>query len=168
MVSNLVDRLNRLDDFQVVRFFNHFSQQLFEGMDVTKEQVLSGIPPSIRELPGFSRIESLSPEERKAQLESSESVAIARSILVNLAQDATFSPLVERALDTYKDDKLFAGAILAIGAAASMILVAATTQAKGKVFGIELVKEKANPDLVKAILEPFSKALTKLFGATPA
>jgi len=168
MVSNLVDRLNRLDDLQVVRFFNHFSQHLFEGMDVTEEQVLSGIPPAIRELPGFSRIESLSPEERKAQPESSESVAIARSILVNLAQDATFSPLVEKALDTYKDDKLFAGAILAIGAAASMILVAATTQVKGKVFGMEFVKEKANPDLVKAVLESLAKPLTKLFGPTPA
>lgn len=54
-----------------------------------------------------------------------------------------------------------------MGTAVSMILVAATTEAKGKVFGIEFHKEKATPGLVKAVGELLVKVLPKLPGVTP-
>ncbi len=57
------DRINALDDFQVVRFYQYFARQLFEATEVSVDQIRAGIPDDIRRLPQFSSLENLSPDE---------------------------------------------------------------------------------------------------------
>jgi hypothetical protein len=46
------ERIQTLDDFQVVRFFDRFSRQLIAGANVSLDQIKSGIPDSARALEG--------------------------------------------------------------------------------------------------------------------
>jgi hypothetical protein len=158
----LNDRLQALDDFQMVRFFAYFSQQLIAGASVSLEQIVSGIPNATRALEGFAHIENLAPDEAGRPLEPSVSVATARNIVMHLANDDEFAPLIEKALDIYRDDKLVADIILAVGLVASVLLIAATTEFEGEVAGIKFKKGKADAAMVKAITEPFAKVLSTI------
>jgi hypothetical protein len=159
-MSNLKGKINELDDVQVVRFFEHFGQQLFAGMDVSVEQIKDGIPDSIRAIPGFSDIENLSPDQAERLISPSESAALARNTLLILADDETLAPLVETALESYSDNEMVVDVILAVGFVASMLMITATTQVEGQMFGIKFKKSKADAKLVRAITEPFANALS--------
>jgi hypothetical protein len=95
-------------------------------------------------------------------LEPSVSVATARNIAIYLANDDEFAPLIEKALDIYRDDKLVADIILAVGLVASVLLIAATTEFAGEVAGIKFKKGKADPAIVKAITEPIAKIISTI------
>ncbi len=167
MSSELIDKINAMDGFQVVRFYNHFSKQLFEGLEITKEQVWSGIPQSIRDIPQLAHLKDLSKEERITQLKPEQAALIARSTLIGYAEDETFSPLIQNACDSYEDNTMCGGLILAVGAAASMMLLIATTRVRGKVGNVEFEKTTASPELVEKMFEPFAKIIESLFGKSP-
>jgi hypothetical protein len=152
-MSNIKGKINELDDFQVVRFFEHFGQQLFAGMDVSVEQIKDGIPESIRAIPGFSQIENLSQDQAERLINPAESSALARKTLLKLADDETLGPLVETTLENYSDNEMVVDVILAAGFVASVLLIAATTEFEGKIFGVKFKKGKADADLVRAITE---------------
>jgi hypothetical protein len=158
-MSNLKGKINELDDVQIVRFFENFGQQLFAGMDVSLEQIKEGIPASIRAIPGFSQIENLSPDEAERLISPSESAALARNTLLILADDETLAPLVETALENYSDNEMVVDVILAAGFVASVLLVAATTEFEGEIFGVKFKKGKADADLVRAITDSFANVL---------
>lgn len=167
MSQKLVERIKTMDDFRVVRFFVHFSQKLFDEVDISQEQLLSQVPEEIRNtkelLPAFD----LSPDAKKTMFKSEDAVICSRSILEALAQHPGFEETLEKALDEYRDDDMFAGVILALGLAASMIIMAATTKLKfkkseeGKV-SLEIIKDDAPTDMVKNILSPLSNATGKI------
>jgi hypothetical protein len=161
-MPSVKERIQLLDDFQVVRFFEDFSRQLVAGATVSLDQIKSGIPEATRALEGFAQIENLTPDLAERSLEPSVSAAMARNILVHLANDTEFGALIERALDTYRDDELVAEVILAVGVVASMLLIAATIEFEGEVAGIKFKKGKADPEVVKAIIGPFVKALSTI------
>jgi hypothetical protein len=156
------ERIQTLDDFQVVRFFDRFSRQLIAGANVSLDQIKSGIPDSARALEGFAQIENLAPELAERCLDPSASAALARNILVALSGDAEFAPLIESALDRYRDDELVADVILAIGLVASMLLIIATTEFTAEGKNWKFAKKRASPELVKAITEPCAKVISNL------
>ena len=162
IMPTIKERIQGLDNFQVVRFFRHFSRQLVGGATVSVNQIKNGIPDATRALEGFEQIENLTPDQAERSLEPSVSAAMARNILVHLADDAEFCPPIERALDTYRDDELVADVILAVGLVASVLLIAATIEFEGEVAGIKFKKGKADSEIVKAITEPFAKALSTI------
>jgi hypothetical protein len=162
--SEVIEKLSKLDDYQIVRFFDHFSRQVFNGLDVDMNTILDGIPESVKELNGFSELTRLSPEQKNKKMDVSVSAPVARSILLILAEDRQFGKLLQEALAGFKDDEMVADIILAVGAAVSMILVAATTQLKGKIFGMEIQKDKATPNMIKAVGELFKDMVPKLIG----
>lgn len=164
MSSEVIEKLNKLDDYQIVRFFDHFSQQVFNGLDVDMNTILDGIPESVKELNGFSELTHLSSEQKNKKMDVSNSAPVARTILLTLAEDEQFGILLQKAFDSFKDDEMVADIILAVGAAVSMILVAATTQLKGKIFGMEVKKDKATPNMIKAVGELFKDMVPKLIG----
>lgn len=162
------ERIQELDDFQVTRFFEHFSRQLVGGASVSLNQIKEGIPEDVRTVEGFEQVENLTPDLADRSLDSSVSAAIARNTLLNLAGDPEFGPLIERALDTYRDDELVADVILAVGLVTSILLIAATTEFEGEVAGITFRKGKADLETVKVITEPFAKALAAIVKGTSA
>jgi hypothetical protein len=111
---------------------------------------------------GFAHLEHLSPDAAEHPLEPSVSVATARHMVMHLADDDAFGPLLEKTLDTYQDDKLVADIILAVGLVAAVLLIAATTEFEGEVAGIKFKKGKTDATMVKAITEPFAKVLSTI------
>ena len=168
MTSNLSDRVNTLSDFRVVEFLQYFSQSLLDGVVGDLEPLFEDIPPSIREIPGFSRIERLSLEEEEIQLDKAESIVVSRQILQALAQNPRLSPFLEKALDTYADrDANVAKNILAVGLAASMILASGTTRSfEVDAFGVKIRAKGSDPtpevvQSFKAIMNPLANLLAK-------
>ncbi len=162
MMTNLKERIQALDDFQIVRFFEHFSHQLVAGANVTLDQIKKGIPESTRTFGGFSQIETLSPSQAEQPLEPSASIATSRNILVYLTDDDEFAPVIGRVLDTYRDDELVAGIVLAVGLVASVLLIAATTEFEGEIGNFKIKKTKADPAVIRAITEPFADILSTI------
>ncbi|HSF30836.1 MAG TPA: hypothetical protein VLK82_10250 [Candidatus Tectomicrobia bacterium] len=149
-----------LDDFQVVRFFEHFGEQLFDGIEVPLDRVKAGIPEAVRSIVTFAQIESLPPDQAERLIAPAEAAALARNTLFYLAEDETLAALIEKSLDSHRDDEMVADVILAVGFVASMILIAATTEVEGTILGVKFKKSEASPTLVKAIVEPFAKVLS--------
>jgi hypothetical protein len=161
-MPSLGERIQILDDFQVVRFFDRFSRQLIAGANVSLDHIKSGIPDSARALEGFEQIENLSHELAEQCLDPSTSATLARSILTALSANTQFAPLIESVLDGYRDDELVADAILAVGLVASMLLIIATTEFTAEGKNWKFTKRGASPELVKAITEPCAKLISIL------
>jgi hypothetical protein len=132
MSSNLVERVNNLSDSDAVSFLQYFNQSLLDGVtEEDFETLMKGIPEEIKSTPEFSEIDRLSLDE-KASIEGEEAVALARDILVLLANNPRFSPLLEMAMDAYANiehlelratkEEILSGALIA-----AMIILAATS-----------------------------------------
>lgn len=168
MTSNLSDRVNALSDLRVVEFLQYFNQSLLDGVVGDLEPLFEDIPPSIREIPGFSRIERLSLEEEEIQLDEAESIVVSRQILQALAQNPKLSPLLEKALDTFADRESGAAKnILAVGLTASMMLLAGNMRSfEVEAFGAKVTVEndEVTPEMVeftKAVVNPLANLLTQ-------
>jgi len=162
MDSILEKRINKLDDFQLLRFFNYLGQSLFEGIEASSEELKNGIPHPVKAINEINKIDKLPKHAFEAELSSKEAIAFARITLLNWANDDTLSHLVEHALNSYKDDELVAETILAFGFAASMILLTATTGVKIKIGNMTIEKKAASVEMVKAIVESLSNVISKL------
>lgn len=160
----LKKRLQAMDDFQIVRFFEAFGQELIAGTGVSLDELTARIPAPTRAVAGVSQLEQLTPEQAETVLDPATSAAMARRILLALADDETFAPLLEQALATYRDEELVADVVLAVGMVASVLLMTAATEVEGKIAGVKFKKRKVDPELVKAVVEPFANALARIAG----
>jgi hypothetical protein len=158
MVTNMVEKLNALDDFHAVEFLQHLSQMLLDGVVDDVDRLLEGVPSYFREKPEYVVIKNLALGETEAELTDAESVAISRQFLKVLAQDPAISPLVEQAWETYSGMTLDASkTILSTALAAVMIIFAATSEAEFRVGDATFKKEAASPELVQAIIAPMTE-----------
>lgn len=162
-MATIKDRIEKMDDFQVVRFFEYFGQQVFEGSTASLDEIKDGVPEATRALPSFQQLESLTEEEAERLLDLSQSAGVARGMLLVLADDERFALLIEAALDSYSDTEMVAEVVLAVGFAVSLVLMAATTELKGSFFGVKGVKGAATPEMIRAITEPFANMVGGLF-----
>ena len=158
-MTNTIERIKALDDFQVVLFFNYFSQKVFAGLNSSLEDVLAGVPESIRNTNSFAQIERLAAEDIQDNLNPKQSALIARQVLLGLAADETFERIIATALDRF-DDRELGGNMINAAIAVSMILVTATTAVEGEVLGIKFVKSTADAELVDSVTKPAAEVLT--------
>jgi hypothetical protein len=159
MMVHLKEKINELKDSQVVGFLEYFTQELLSATEVSLEEIQSGIPDTIRALAGFSQIENLTPDQAEYLLDLAASAPLARHMLLNLTEDKMFAGLIEQALGSYRDNRMIADIVLAVGLAASLILLVATTEFEGEVFGIRFKKGKADIEMVKTIIKPLTTIL---------
>ena len=166
MSQKLIEQITKFDDFQVTRFFNHFSREIFSGLEESERELISLLPAEIKESKELTPIFELSSYVKGEILDSEDAAICARNILIAMAQQPGLEEILTEELKAYKDDDMFAGIILAVGAAAAMILFAATIKGEanyedGK-WKIKIGKELASPELVKETLNPLAKAAGKL------
>jgi hypothetical protein len=166
MPRKIIEQINKFDDFQVTRFFNHLSRVIFSGLKEREEELISLLPTEIKESKNLSPIFELSSDEKGETLDAENAAACARNVLLAMAQQPGLEEILAEELKAYKDDEMFAGIILAVGAAAAMILFTATTKGEatyeaGK-WKIQIGKEPAPPELVKKTLDPIAKAAGEL------
>jgi hypothetical protein len=155
------DRINAMDDFQVMRFFEHFGRELLGQIDAPLDQLLAGVPAALRKEAVFTHIEQLGEADAERAMPAADAVLFVRGTLLQLADDRQFAPLLDAILADYRDDAMVVDIILAVGFAASMVLLVATTGIEIRIGNVKIKKETASADMVRAILEP----LSKVFGA---
>ena len=129
------ETIQAMDDFQVVRFFEAFAQQLVVGTETPFDAIKGSIPRSIKALPGWEGIESLSPERAAQVMEPTTAVETTRTLLPHLAEDPTFGPLMDEFLASYRDDELVADVVLTVGLVATVLLMAAAIEFEGQEDG---------------------------------
>jgi hypothetical protein len=157
MREHLLKRIDELDARQAIRVLEFYAARVFEGMKTSPQEMLDGIPAEFKDRAPFERVLEMSGKERARPLPEADSAVLARELLYVFAGDPTFAPSLAEALDEYQDDKLLAGAILAIGVAISMIVVASTTAFRGRVGNFEVTKERADATFIEALLKHFPK-----------
>ena len=158
-MATVKERLAGMDDFQVVRFFEAFAQHLLTNSDTPFDAVRRGIPGSTRALSEWRALEALTPDQAERLVAPQDAAAMARRILIHLADDPTFASALDEFLASYRDDALVADVILAVGLVASVLMMVASTAFKAKFGNVEIEKHTLDVDTIKAILEPFGKLL---------
>ena len=158
-MSTVSDRIAAMDNFQIVRFFEAFAQQLMASSDTPFDAVTAGVPSTTRSLPAWSDLADLTPEQAETPLDVTVAAPIARRILTTLATDATFGPALESFSATFRDDALVAEVILAVGLVASLLMMVASTSFKAKFGNVEIEKHTVDAESIKAILEPLAKLI---------
>jgi hypothetical protein len=146
-----LERLQTMDDFQVVRFFRHWGDGLCEGAITDFETIVAGVPDEIRSSE-FTELTDLSDEEAVSPLHPADAAPMARAILEPLAQSPELTPALENALDTFDDDALAVDVILALGLVASVLLIVSTVEFKGTIGSFAINKAKVDPETLKTIL----------------
>jgi len=169
MTESLSERIHQLDDFRVMRFYDHFAQTLFDALDVDADDLLAQVPEELQTAPELAPLVNLTGPGRRNALKFDDAALCARETLLALAKHPGFEAALAQALDEYRDDAMVADVILAVGLAASMIIVAATTSirckyANGK-FECELGKAVASTKMVTSIVSSLSSPAQKVQAA---
>lgn len=159
--SDAAERLQAMDDFQIVRFFQFFAQSLCEGARVDSDALLAFVPREISSAPDFAGVVQLDDEQAERLLNPAEAAGAARAVLLPLARDPATAPIVSRGLAEFRDDKLAVDVVIAFGLVASVLLIAATVEFEGKIGGWTFRKGKVEADTLKAITEPLFGLLKK-------
>lgn len=161
METKLINKINDFDDSKVVGLFMIFGEQLLSGLE--EEDLTKNISSELKSDKHLEQIISLDPDIMLKNLSPAESAVFARNYLLYVAKDKNLSPLLEKAIDEYKEKPvLIVETILAIGFVASMLIFASSTELEGTFKNIKFKKNSASADLVKAIMEPFVKIIDKL------
>ena len=153
---SLTERIRAMDDFRIVRFFDHFGKAVLNNTDLSMDEALSSVPDQMRALPGFEQVENLSPEKTDSYLSTEDSAQLARRVLLVISQDPTLVPILESELNNFSDDKLVVDVILSVGLIAIMILITATTEVKISNGKVTIKKGAASPELVHEVLTAFT------------
>lgn len=158
-MTSVKARVQAMDNFQVVRYFEAFGQHLLAGLNTSFEEIKDGVPASVRAVDGWQRVETLTPEQAEQLLAPVEAAATARNVLLRLADDATFGPLLEEHLASYRDDELVVEIVLAVGLVASVLMVIASTKVEWKDGKLKIEHNEVDLAKVTALIESFARVL---------
>jgi len=149
--TSVRERIESMDDFQVVRFFQYWSGSLCDGAITDFDAIVDGIPSEISDNTEFAAMTNLTPEAAVATVRNADSVRLARAVLEPLAETPEVSPMIASALDTFHDDKLVVDVILAVGLVTSVLLIVSTIEFEGKIGPVTFRKGKVDPETLKAV-----------------
>ena len=147
-----LDRLQAMDDFQIVRFFQHWADSLCEGATTDLDTIRAGVPDEIRSSE-FTKVTDLSADEADAPIHPAVAAQLARSILEPLAHSPELTPSLAIALDSFDDEKLAVDVILALGLVASVLLIVSTVEFKGTIGPVKIRKGKVDPETLRIVIE---------------
>lgn len=152
MKSETIRQIESMDDFRLLRFFNYFSNTLFNKVDADVETIMNHLPQDVKNIPEMQSVVNHE-EQYSMPLDQKEAIEFARTSLLQLANDENFEPALAEAIKNYKDDEQPAAEILALGAAVSFILLLATSKIaykSGKGWQVNIGGNR-NPEEIKSV-----------------
>lgn len=155
-MSTVQERIQAMDDFIIVRFFDQFGKAVLNNTELSLDEAVESVPDSVRALPGFSQMVKQGLDQEDTYLSAADSAQMARGVLLALSQDAALAPMLESELAKFKDDKLVVDVILSIGFVSMMILISATTEVKFSNGKWTIKKGPATPEMVRGVLTAFT------------
>lgn len=154
MEQKTLEKLQAMDDFRLLRFFNHLNNSLSQNLEEDEETVMQYVPDQVMEMDEMQDILQLQ-EGYETALDQKEAATFARNALELLAQNPITEPALAESLTNYKDNEMAAGAILALGGAVSFIVLLSTSKLTyEKEKGWELnIGGNRNPEEIKGVTE---------------
>jgi hypothetical protein len=146
--SELLNRLEALAPIQQVTL----CQAILARLTANPEAIRAAsdvLDPAVRDNPSFLAVAQEARTDPAIALDKAASAAVAKTFLLGAAADSDFSSLVASELTEFRDEKQFVVEVLTLGAAVSMIIIAATTRFEYRKGAVKIFKEVASPDLVK-------------------
>ena len=143
----LADRVAALSDFAAVAVCGELAAALAASSSMALTDAVDGLPAElVGDLDPQAIREGL---DRRYQIAMPPEVSIplARAMLGAAAEDEAIAPVLARVLDETRDTKQFALEVLALGAALSMVIVAATSSYGKDGFG----KAVLSPELAEKL-----------------
>ena len=152
----LGERVAALSDLAAVAVCEELATTLLARPDVALDHV--ELPALLTSDADFATMRAGLDRHYYMALPPDVSVPLARSLLAAAADDLVLAPVLARVMDDHRDTKQFALEVLSVGAAISMVILAATTtREKGRIG-----KKALTPELAKALagclnlLKPFA------------
>jgi hypothetical protein len=146
-------RIKALSDLDATHAIQRLAEYLAPA--VTTGPTVAGDDVNLALVDAFHR----SAQDDASQLiGGTECSSISRDLLTAFAMDPNYRDVVIIALDTTPDDQLLSRPILALGVAATLIILAATTEVRLDIGPLHLHKQTASPKLLEAvanILQPY-------------
>ena len=121
-VSTPSERLQAMDDFRIVRFFQTWANDLCTAV-TDPAAIIAGVPDEIRTTSEFAAISELSPEQAVTPIAATDAAPMVRAILAPLAESPQLHASLKDSLDAFNDDKLVVDVILALGLVASVLMI---------------------------------------------
>jgi hypothetical protein len=141
----LGEQVAALSDLAAVAVCEELATALLARADVALDHV--ELPPLLTSDADFATLRAGLDRHYYMALPPDVSVPLARSLLAAAADDLALAPVVARVLDDHRDTKQFALEVLSVGAAISMVILAATITSENGRFG----KKTLTPELAKAM-----------------
>lgn len=142
----LARRVGALSDFEAVAACADFAAALAERRGLALLDDVDALSEIVGEIDTETLKANLD-EHYHVGLPPDVSVELARAILAAAAADPQLAPMLEKQLEETRDTKQFALEVLAVGAAISMVIVAATTKRDRDGWA----KETLSPDLAEKL-----------------
>jgi hypothetical protein len=146
--TRLLNRLTALTPIQQVMLCQAILARLAADPEVIRAG-FQALDPAVRDDPAFLALAEEARADPASALDRTSSAAVAKTFLLAAASDPDYSALVASELAQFRDEKQFVVETLALSAAVSMIIIAATTRFKYRNGPIEIEKVVASPELVK-------------------
>lgn len=154
MQQQTLSKLQAMDDFQILRFFNYVNNSLAQEVKDDAETVINTVPDQVKEMSEMQQVLQLQ-SEYETPLEQKEAAKFARTALELMAQNSETEPAISESLANYKDNEMAVGAILALGGAVSFIVLLSTSKLSySKKKGWELnLGGNRKPEEIKGVTE---------------
>lgn len=167
----LQERIEQLDDFTILNFYNHFTAKLIAQLNTDLSTIVDSIPDSIRALPEVDGVIQADPSVMGENIAKKEAVEFARQSLLFWANDPQLSPVLDDLLTNYRDNNANAGVLLELGGAVSMIFLMATSSVKRdkdgnwdiNILGLSAEDVKVRIELIKALFQVIPESVAKWF-----
>jgi hypothetical protein len=143
----LGERVAALSDLAAVAVCEELATTLLARPDVALDDV--ELPALLASDEDFAALRAGLDRHYYMALPPDVSVPLARSLLAAAADDLALAPVLTRVLDDHRDTKQFVLEVLSIGAAISMVILAATTTYENGRF----VKKELTPELAEKMGE---------------
>ena len=143
---NFPARVAGLSDLAAVAICQELAAALLTRPGVSIDAAVAALPPALAADNDLATLRANLDDRYYTALPPKVSVALARSMLDVAAANPELAPTLDAVLEAHRDTKQFALEVLALGAAVSMVILAATTTYKdgrvGKtVLRADLAKE---------------------------
>jgi hypothetical protein len=145
-------RIALADDFTAGRVFKIFHDFLATRFPRPTSELEASLPENLKNVDGTG-VGEFFEQRADAQLGYSESVGVARRLLVLAAGDAAAAPVLNDAFDAYADDKQMVGEILAIGIVGAVWMTIASMSFSFRTGSGEIKKSETSSALVKSFAE---------------
>lgn len=152
MHATVIEKINAMNDFQVIRCYNALSRSLISKSDASMDTLLANVPAQLEAGTEIKSWEYLSEQEVSLEIPQQEAARMARQALLLMAANPVTAESVGHFLQTYRENEMAAGTIMVLGGFISLIMLIATFKFEIKDGKMELsIGGNRNPEELKAL-----------------